>query len=201
MAQFTENPILTHRFTRALDWASQIHRNQIRKDGTPYVGHLLQVSGLVLEAGGTEDQAIAALLHDAVEDCGIDQCEIQCRFGPVVRQLVRALTMDPPGASLESRTLAYCQNIQANPDAILVSAADKLHNLRGYARKAAAFTPQAVYLYNQVWPIYKTFLGEGHPFCREIAALVTGGQIFAPETPPPTLAHRAPADYGYEGEG
>ena len=63
--------LLSPRFALALQFANQIHATQVRKGlGAPYISHLMSVSGLVLEFGGNEDQAIAALLHDAAEDCG-----------------------------------------------------------------------------------------------------------------------------------
>ena len=65
----TTEPRLTEQFDEALAYAAELHRNQTRKGGDiPYVGHLLSVSSLVIEAGGSQTQAIAALLHDAVED-------------------------------------------------------------------------------------------------------------------------------------
>lgn len=65
----TTTPKLSERFDEALAYAAQLHRTQERKgSGIPYVGHLLSVASLVIEGGGTEDQAIAGLLHDAVED-------------------------------------------------------------------------------------------------------------------------------------
>jgi (p)ppGpp synthase/HD superfamily hydrolase len=61
--------MLTRKFDEALAFAAELHRQQRRKGAeTPYIGHLLSVAGLVLENGGTEEQAIAALLHDAIED-------------------------------------------------------------------------------------------------------------------------------------
>ena len=78
-----ESPLmnLTKRFDEALVFASQVHNDQLRK-GTkiPYIAHLLSVTALVLEHGGSEDEAIAALLHDAVEDCGVEVKEISGRF-------------------------------------------------------------------------------------------------------------------------
>ncbi len=62
---------LTDRFINALVYAAHLHANQVRKDGkVPYIAHLLSVAALVLEDGGTEDEAIAGLLHDAIEDQG-----------------------------------------------------------------------------------------------------------------------------------
>jgi len=81
---------LTSRYGEGLAWAAELHVGQGRKGTTvPYVSHVLAVSGLVLEHGGSEDQAIAALLHDAIEDCQVSEAEIEARFGPTVARIVR----------------------------------------------------------------------------------------------------------------
>jgi len=81
------------RFARAVEWASELHGEQTRK-GTdvPYVSHLLAVTALVLEDGGTEHEAIAALLHDAIEDAGIRPKKIRRRFGRKVSRIVKGCT-------------------------------------------------------------------------------------------------------------
>ena len=84
--------MLTARFADALSCAQDWHRAQMRKgSSTPYIAHLLSVAALVLEAGGTEDEAIAALLHDAIEDQGgsIVGETISTKFGPNVLAIVR----------------------------------------------------------------------------------------------------------------
>ncbi len=86
-------PLLTARFDLALTYAAELHRTQVRKgNSTPYLAHLLAVAAMVIEQGGDEDQAIAALLHDAVEDQGGDAtaAEIRRRFGNRVCELVAA---------------------------------------------------------------------------------------------------------------
>src|SRR6266850_7434816 len=88
-------PFLTHRFDLALHFASGLHHAQRRKGtDTPYIAHLLGVAALVLEAGGDEDQAIAALLHDAMEDCGGAPVleEIRHEFGERVARIVVGCT-------------------------------------------------------------------------------------------------------------
>lgn len=135
---------LTHRYTRAVDMARLLHGAEIRKGTTiPYLAHLLSVSALVLEHGGTEDQAIAALLHDAAEDHGgqarVDA--IRAEFGNNVADIVAAcsdsLTEDPSKkAPWWERKTAYLghialEKIEGEPlEALLVTAADKLHNAR-----------------------------------------------------------------------
>lgn len=126
------------RWTRLADAAAlafRIHAAQLRK-GTdiPYVSHLMAVSAVVLEHGGDEDQACAALLHDAVEDSGVAwEAVIAERFGPRVAAIVRACTDadTQPKPPWRARKEAYLQHLESEgPDALLVSAADKLHNAR-----------------------------------------------------------------------
>src|SRR5438874_9156301 len=88
-------PFLSRGFNLAFEFASGLHHEQVRKGvGTPYIAHLMSVSALVLEAGGDEDQAIAALLHDVVEDCGGKPmlCEVRKRFGQRVARIVAGCT-------------------------------------------------------------------------------------------------------------
>ena len=132
--------ILTNRFDDALRYAAIVHRNQKRK-GTdvPYFSHLLGVASLVLENGGDEDEAIAALLHDAAEDQGgtreIEQ--IRERFGSRVAEIVEAcsdsLARDPAKKlPWRERKVAYHQRLREakNTSIHLVSVSDKLHNAR-----------------------------------------------------------------------
>ena len=89
----TKRPQLKSKFDKALKYASKLHRTQIREGGkVPYVAHLLGVAALVLEEGGDEDEAIAALLHDAVEDQGGRRrlADIRRRFGKRVARIVEA---------------------------------------------------------------------------------------------------------------
>jgi (p)ppGpp synthase/HD superfamily hydrolase len=84
---------LGRRYLRALEWAAELHADQTRK-GTdvPYLAHLLEVSALVLHDGGSEQEAIAALLHDAIEDAGVKPKQIKQRFGGKVSRIVKACT-------------------------------------------------------------------------------------------------------------
>jgi (p)ppGpp synthase/HD superfamily hydrolase len=133
------NVRLSPRYFEAVAYASGLHAGQTRKGTTiPYVTHLLGVSSLVLEALGDEDQAIAALLHDAAEDCGGEPrlVEIEEMFGPRVASIVRgcsdSLVQDPtvkaPWRERKEEYIAHLQGV--SPDLILVSCADKLHNAR-----------------------------------------------------------------------
>ncbi len=127
---------LTRRFEQALLFATQKHAGQIRKGtGTPYVSHLLSVAALVLESGGDEDLAIAALLHDVVEDCGGAPMlkEVRRRFGKRVADVVEACSDTDviPKPPWRERKEQYIQRLRtADADTRLVSSADKLHNAR-----------------------------------------------------------------------
>lgn len=134
------------RFVSAVSFAAELHAQQVRK-GTeiPYLAHLLAVTAVVLEHGGSEDQAIAALLHDAVEDQGPHypggsgslKAEIERRFGANVRAIVEACTDAEvlPKPPWRARKEAYVAHIRtAGANAVLVSAADKLHNARAILR-------------------------------------------------------------------
>ena len=133
-------PRLGTRFRAALGYAATIHANQLRK-GTdiPYLGHILAVAALVIEDGGTETEAIAALLHDAAEDAGGRErlAEIERRFGPDVAAIVAALTdawIDPK-PPWRDRKEAYVAGLGNAPETVLrVAAADKLHNARAILR-------------------------------------------------------------------
>ncbi|MFW6773181.1 HD domain-containing protein [Nocardioides sp. CPCC 205120] len=129
----------TERFAAAVGLAAHLHRGQVRK-GTqvPYVSHLLSVAALVAEDGGTEDQVIAGLLHDAAEDQGGEATltVIAERFGAGVAELVRACSdsIDEAGAEKapwkERKEAAIAHVADVPAEALLVLAADKLHNTR-----------------------------------------------------------------------
>ena len=132
-------PLLTDRFTDALAYALEHHRDDLRK-GTqiPYASHLLSVASLVMDmqAGG-EDEVIAALLHDVVEDGGGPQAsaEIRARFGDDVARMVEensdSLTGLEEKAPWRERKESYIAAVASkSPDALRVSVADKLHNAR-----------------------------------------------------------------------
>ena len=127
---------LSARFEAALPFAAGLHRDQVRKGtNTPYVSHLLGVAAIVLEHGGNEDEAIAALLHDAVEDQGGPPTlrAIHDRFGGAVAAIVAGCTDTDlvPKPPWRPRKEAYVAHVaSASPSVRLVSAADKLHNAR-----------------------------------------------------------------------
>lgn len=126
--------MLSARFDSALAYASDAHRQQQRKGtDTPYVAHLLAVCAIVLEHGGDEDQAIAALLHDVVEDQGGKPrlVDVEKRFGPRVASIVAACSDADvvPKPPWKERKQRYIEALAHHaPEVWRVSAADKLHN-------------------------------------------------------------------------
>jgi len=137
--------MLTDRFTRAVDYARIAHAAQVRKGSDiPYLTHLLGVAALVIEFGGNEDQVIAGLLHDTLEDCGAGhETTIRAQFGDAVANIVLACTdgtAEGKSALVDAeskrrdwmdRKVAYLAHLAKAPDAVLlVSGCDKLHNAR-----------------------------------------------------------------------
>jgi (p)ppGpp synthase/HD superfamily hydrolase len=124
------------RFRQAFLFAAEKHAQQARKASTvPYIAHLMGVASTVLEFGGDEDMAIAALLHDVVEDCGGNPMlkEVRRRFGKRVARIVDGCTdsCTTPKPPWRERKEKYIQNLKtADAATRLVSAADKLNNIR-----------------------------------------------------------------------
>lgn len=183
-----------HRFPRlheALDYAADAHNGQLRK-GTPnpYLGHLIGVCSLVLDYGGDEDQAIAGLLHDVVEDCGLAHLErIRAAFGSRVAAMVEGCTDGSPDeagvkAPWRERKEAYLAHlVQAHADTLLVSACDKLHNARAIVADLRAVGPDVfsrfkagregtLWYYHQLAGIFAARLGAAHPLVLELTATV-----------------------------
>lgn len=133
--------LLTSRFTDALAYTADLHREQERKvSGVPYLAHLLRVAGIVLEYGGTEDEAIAGLLHDAVEDQGGMPVleEIRRRYGDAVAEVVMACSdaHTTPKPPWRKRKEAHVEHVRAASHSVrLVVAADKLDNARSLLRE------------------------------------------------------------------
>lgn len=137
--------MLSERFTQAVDYAREAHASQTRKGTSiPYLAHLLGVASLVLRYGGDEDQAIAALLHDTIEDQGAHhESLIRRQFGDRVAGIVLACTdgtregkaaAETPEDKLADwtrRKQRYLAHLAETPDdTLLVSGCDKLHNAR-----------------------------------------------------------------------
>lgn len=135
---------ISERFAEAVRYATGAHAGQTRK-GTdvPYVSHLLAVASLVLEAGGDESEAIAAMLHDAPEDTGGSEvlADIRVRFGERIAAIVDgctdSLAADPTEkAPWRERKQRYAERLsrERDPSVLLVSAADKVHNAESMLR-------------------------------------------------------------------
>lgn len=126
---------LGRRFRKGLTFAAQLHAHQARKvTGAPYISHLVAVAIIALEHGGSKDEVVAALLHDAVENQGSLPTlkKIRRRFGDKVAQIVEGCTAPRvPGAAWRQRRAAYLARLRkALGSMLLVSAADKLANAR-----------------------------------------------------------------------
>ncbi len=125
---------LTSRFDDAFSYAHEIHHADTRKGhSAPYIGHLMGVSSIVLDDGGSEDEAIGALLHDAAEDHGgrerLD--DIRTRFGDAVAKIVEDCTdsWDTPKRPWMDRKREYVEHARAlDASSLRVSSADKVHN-------------------------------------------------------------------------
>jgi (p)ppGpp synthase/HD superfamily hydrolase len=148
MSEHTTAPRLTGQFSKALVYAELKHHNQVRKGGDiPYLGHLLSVAGLVIDDNGSEAQAIAALLHDCVEDAGGAPTleEISANFGDDVARIVAECsdTDETPKPPWRDRKDSYIAHLaEVGEDTILVSLADKLDNARAILRDFRAEGPQ-----------------------------------------------------------
>jgi (p)ppGpp synthase/HD superfamily hydrolase len=137
-----DQPVISARFVAAVELALEVHGRQ-RRAGTeiPYMAHLLAVAGLVVEDGGNEDEAIAGMLHDAVEDGGGRPMleRIEAQFGPRVASIVEACSDSideadkAPWRERKERYLAHLREV--TDDGVLrVSLADKVHNARSLVR-------------------------------------------------------------------
>jgi (p)ppGpp synthase/HD superfamily hydrolase len=137
MEHALDNPYtFTDKFYEAMKFAVELHKNQARK-GTqiPYISHLMIVAGMVIEDGGDEDEVIAALLHDAIEDQGGARTreEIQKRFGDKIAGIVDECSDSDvePKPPWKERKDAYLKHVgNASPETLRISLADKLHNVR-----------------------------------------------------------------------
>ncbi|MDP8951361.1 MAG: HD domain-containing protein [Actinomycetota bacterium] len=124
------------KFEEALLYAARLHQDQTRKGSdTPYINHLLAVAAIVGENGGTEDEMVAALLHDGPEDQGGEERleDIRSRFGDEVAEIVDGCTdtYEEPKPAWRPRKEAYVARMASTPASVrLVSSADKLHNAR-----------------------------------------------------------------------
>lgn len=175
---------LSPRYSEALTWAATLHRYQVRKNTqVPYLSHLVAVSSLVLEDGGTETEAIAGLLHDAVEDCGAQVIpHLRDAFGDEVVEIVLACSdatpeageAKPPWAHRKQNYIDHLR--EASPSALRVSAADKLHNARatvGDLRETSTWADFNACHHQSLWyyDAINTVLKERLPGSRTAVAL------------------------------
>jgi (p)ppGpp synthase/HD superfamily hydrolase len=179
---------LGERFGDAFVYASRVHRSQYRKgDSIPYIAHLLAVAALVIEAGADEDQAIAALLHDAPEDQGgrarLD--DIRKRFGARVAQIVEDCsdTFEQPKPPWRPRKERYVEHLRlhATDDALVVVVADKLHNARSLVDELRRDGARVWTRFNagrdeQLWyyrALAEVFSARGAPYADTFVATVS----------------------------
>jgi GTP pyrophosphokinase len=181
-----------HRYPRlheALDYAAEAHNGQLRK-GTPnpYLGHLIGVCSLVLDYGGDEEQAIAGLLHDVIEDCGLEHADrLRAMFGARVADIVQGCTDGTPDEAGEKapwreRKEAYLSHLaNAHTDTLLVSACDKLHNARAIVADVRANGPGVfsrfkagregtLWYYGRLAKVFAERMGDRHPLVLELTA-------------------------------
>ncbi|MDD2858987.1 MAG: HD domain-containing protein [Candidatus Nanopelagicales bacterium] len=153
----TRPVVLTDRYAQAVQYASTIHADHTRKGtGIAYMSHWLGVSSLVIEAGGNEDQAIAGLLHDAVEDAGglPRAADIAERFGKTVVEIVLACSdsTDEQVKAVQDwkeRKQAYLDRIEDEPmEALVVTIADKVHNARAVVTDLQQHGPEVLGKFN-----------------------------------------------------
>lgn len=188
---------LTSRFEEAVAYAREAHDGQTRKGGSiPYLYHLMAVSSLVLEFGGDEDQAIAGLLHDVIEDCGErHQLAIRERFGDRVATIVQACTDGTQESKARptsqeakyrdwlERKLRYVRHLRGeSEDCLLVSGCDKLHNARAILQDLrdpsvgqtvfSRFTGGRDGTLRYYYTLAEIFERAGMPMARELRATV-----------------------------
>jgi (p)ppGpp synthase/HD superfamily hydrolase len=149
---------LTDRFASALAWAAELHKDQARKSKplVPYISHPIGVASLVLADRGSEDEAIAGLLHDVVEDCGVSVDEIRRRYGDAVAAIVDGATDSLPNSDgrgkgdWHERKQRYLEHLEAADEpALRVGAADKLYNAHDIVADLRADGPGALEKFNQ----------------------------------------------------
>lgn len=120
------------KITQAMMFAVEKHEGQYRKGSeTPYIHHPIEVGTIIEYAGGTWEEVSAGLLHDVIEDCGVSKKEIKKRFGSKIARYVNGVTEQNKSLPWKERKEAYIEMIKsAEKSIVVVSAADKLHNLR-----------------------------------------------------------------------
>lgn len=183
--------LLSPTYADALTYAATAHDGQVRKGTSiPYISHPIAVSSLAIEHGGSETQAIAALLHDVLEDSGAQHRPvIAARYGEAVLRIVEGLTDSVPDAEgkkpdWRTRKEAYLTHLRhADAETVLVSACDKLHNARAIADDFAEVgeavfarfsqpRESTVWYYRALVEVLTDRLGSGHRLASKLAAAV-----------------------------
>jgi (p)ppGpp synthase/HD superfamily hydrolase len=179
---------LSQEFEAALAWAHQRHAGQRRHNtDTPYIGHLLATCATVLEEGGDERLAIAALLHDILEDTPTTRSELRKRFGDdvyaVVDDCTDASLTERATAGWQERKVTHLDRMRrAGPDSLLVIAADKLSSLQSLVDDLARYGPELfdrstrsgadlLANYRDVFEILRAGLGD-RPVVQRLGALI-----------------------------
>jgi (p)ppGpp synthase/HD superfamily hydrolase len=163
---FIDTPILSDCYSQALVLAADLHKNQVRKSGVPYLSHLLIVSGMILKVGGNEDEAIAGLLHDCIDqDVGYPIESIKQQFGENVAEIVATVT-EPDLPNWREQKLAYAKQVQnGSRSAKLVSMMDKFDNLHDYDQGARPWNyEEIIWFYELLLPIYLAGLKKAREF-------------------------------------
>ena len=165
-------PTLSAKLAKAFRFAQKAHGKQTRKGTSiPYLSHPIAVASIVLEYGGSEDQAVAALLHDTVEDCGTTYASITREFGPAAARIVKDCTDAEtiPKPPWKERKVRYINHLRHESGArsLIVSAADKLHNAKAINRdvrqqgksvwgRFSAKPSEIVWYYESLFKIFRT---------------------------------------------
>jgi (p)ppGpp synthase/HD superfamily hydrolase len=181
------DPALGARFREALVFAFQLHSHQVRKASrTPYISHLLSAAATAIQFGADEDEAIAALLHDAIEDQGGERTrqEIRELFGERVVEIVNGCTDSDtnPKPPWRQRKEAYLDHLKSAPHSVrLVVACDKLHNARSILidyrslgdelwQRFTGKKDGTLWYYNSISEIFQTF--GPHPLFEELVRVI-----------------------------
>lgn len=163
--------VLSERFSQAFEFAHQLHQAQTRKRAqVPYISHLMGVSALVLRYGGSEDEAIAALLHDAAEDQGGDIVleYIRNKFGDTVAHIVKGCsdTTQIPKPPWKERKVKYVEHLRStDAETLIVAASDKLYNALDCVRTHAVIG-------EQLWDLFRASREETKWYYRSIAEVL-----------------------------
>jgi GTP pyrophosphokinase len=180
--------MLSSRYADAVAYATDAHAGQVRKGTSiPYITHPIAVSALVLEFGGDEDLAIAGVLHDVVEDCGVTVDDLMGKFGERVADLVEACTDGVPDETgrkpaWRTRKETYLSHLQtASADLLLVSICDKIHNARAIEADRSTigdavfdrFTAGRAGTYWYYWALHDVFKARLGEMAAPVVALRT----------------------------